>query len=101
MLEDGVTGHPRRGWTYPDAWLAGGELEAGRGWGPGAAIASQAAARAAPQQAGHCWVGAVVSVAVAGDEAGGYRAVVAGGLEQRTKPCPAAVGEVVFSWFGP
>lgn len=84
---------------------AGDELGADRAWGPRAAIASEAPVRAAPQRAGHPSAGAAgdpvaVPAEVAGDEAIGHQAVAAARPEERTKPCPAAVREAVFSWFG-
>lgn len=102
----GLTGHLWRGWTYPEALRAGDELGAGRAWEPGAVIASEVRAGAAPQRAGHSSVGAAddllaAPAAVVGDRPSGHRAVAAARSGEGTTSRPAAVGEAVFSWFGP
>ena len=78
----GLAGHPGRERTYSEARRAGGELGAGRAWGPGAAIASEVPAGAAPQQAGHSSAGAAddllaAPAAVVGDRPSGHRAAAA------------------------
>ena len=99
----GVTGHHRRVGNSPGVGLGGDEQEAGRAWGPQAAVPWEAPARAAPRHAGHLSAGAAGdrSAGAAGGHALGHQAVGAARAEQRTEPGPAAVRQVVFSWFVP
>ena len=99
----GVTGHHRRMGTSPGARLAGDQQEAGRAWGPRAAVPWEAPAQAAPRDAGQLSAGPAgdPSAGAVGGHALGHQAVGAARAEQRTEPGPAAARRVVFSWFVP
>jgi hypothetical protein len=98
----GLVGHHRRVGTHAVAHLAGDELGADRAWGPRAAIAVEAPARAAPRHAGRPSAPAAghALAAPAAAAGGGVHGHQAARAVRRVDPCPAAEREAAFSWFG-